>query len=108
MGDYEQQQQDPVQAKLDRILDLFKDMSERLAVQSVQLFGAPEDQFTAGHLPVLRKDMSDLTERVVVIEKVHAKEAGASGILLPFLRWSGSALLLAGGALLQWFMTRSR
>ena len=74
MGDSEQH--DQVQEKLDLLLDRFQDISNRLAVQSVQLFGAPEDQFTAGHLPMLKKEVASLDIRVTTIESVHAKERG--------------------------------
>jgi len=106
MGDSEHQ--DPVQAKLDLLLDRFQDISNRLSVQSVQLFGAPEDQFTAGHLPMLKKEVSNLETRVTTIESVHARESGQSGIVVPFLRWVGSAALLTSGALLQWFLARPK
>jgi hypothetical protein len=106
MGDNEQR--DPVQTKLDLLLERFQEISNRLAVQSVQLFGAPEDQFTAGHLPMLKKEVSNLETRVTTIESVHAKESGRSGIVVPFLRWVGSAALLTAGALLQWFLARPK
>lgn len=106
MGDAEQR--DQVQEKLDLLLDRFQDISNRLAVQSVQLFGAPEDQFTAGHLPMLKKEVASLDIRVTTIESVHAKERGQSGIVIPFLRWVGSAALLTAGAMLQWFLARPK
>ena len=102
------EQRDPVQTKLDLLLERIQDISNRLSVQSVQLFGAPEDQFTAGHLPMLKKEVSNLETRVTTIESVHAKESGQSGIVVPFLRWAGSAALLTAGALLQWFLARPK
>ena len=106
MGDSDQNLQ--VQEKLDLLLDRFQDLSNRLAVQSVQLFGAPEDQFTAGHLPMLKKDVLALDNRVAIIEGVHAKEIGRSGIVVPCLRWIASAVLLTAGAVLQWFLARPK
>ncbi len=106
MGDSEPR--DQVQEKLDLLLDRFQDISERLKIQSVQLFGAPEDQFTAGHLPMLKKEVSALDNRVAIIEGVHAKEIGRSGIIVPFLRWIASAVLLTAGAMLQWFLARPK
>lgn len=106
MGDAEQR--DQVQEKLDLLLDRFQEISNRLAVHSVQLFGAPEDQFTSGYLPMLKKEVSDLDNRVTTIESVHAKESGQSGIIIPFMRWVGSAVLLTAGAMLQWFLARPK
>ena len=57
---------------------------------------------------MLKKEVSNLETRVTTIESVHAKESGQSGIVVPFLRWVGSAALLTSGALLQWFLARPK
>lgn len=106
MGDNEQH--DPVQAKLDLLLDRFQDLSNRLTVQSVQLFGSVEDSFTAGHLPMLKKEVAALDGRVVAIEQVHAKESGATSVLGPFLKWLSGIAAFAAGSFMTWYLTRPR
>ena len=53
-------------------------------------------------------NVASLDIRVTTIESVHAKERGQSGIVIPFLRWVGSAALLTAGAMLQWFLARPK
>ena len=98
--------------KLDALLEQGRESREsqiRLDLKvdqlHVQLFGASEDGFSAGHLPQIKsriqsvddrvtEDITNLGKRMTDIEATHAKEAGEAGIVRPFLKWTASGIFV--------------
>jgi hypothetical protein len=99
MGDREVESYDDTQRKLDHVLST-------LEMMSAQLFGSEKDHYAAGRLPIIEAKISGIDNRLGAVELVQAREAGASKVLFPFLRWSGAlfiGVLCAGlGAFFHW------
>lgn len=95
-----------IRDKFDVLLAQGRDQLHGQELLESKLLGSKEDGYKAGRLPILERELESLKGRVDLIEESHEKEAGATGILFPFLRWAG-ALFIATifatlGALARW------